>query len=168
MLINLASSIPRLSSLLFNTVEYIEGKKKEARFYLPFLVALHALRIELLDGNNHAGAVPGRGHGLLIHPPFVDSPKPTFAEDAVRREVLGGRLELHECEGAEVGRLQDLAVGVLGPLVDEPAAGAAAAGGRHEAAAHGGEFPRGALAGGYAAARLGGHCRPCHTRLGND
>jgi hypothetical protein len=78
---------------------------------------MHALRVELLDRNNHAGVVLGRRHGLLIHPPFVDSPEPSFAEDAVWTEVLGGRLELYECEGAEVGRLEDLVVGVLGPLV---------------------------------------------------
>lgn len=106
-----------------------------SKFYLPFLISLQALRVELLDGNNHASAVLGRVHGLLIHPAFVHPPKSPFTEDAVRPEVLGGRLELYECEGAEVGRLQDLAVWVLAPFF-EPAAGAAAAGGRHEAAAY--------------------------------
>ena len=153
MFINLAS---------FNQKYYLtKERNRGSKFYLPFLIPLQALRVELLDGNNHSGAVLGRGHRLLVHPAFVHPPKSPFTEDAVWPEVLGGRLELHECVGAEVGRLQDLAVGVLAPLF-EPAASAAAAGGSHEAAAHGGELSRGALAGGYAAARLGGHCCPCH------
>jgi hypothetical protein len=127
--------------LIRSTRLYRSGKKDQDFVYLPFLKPLHALRVELLDRNNHAGAVAGRRHGLLIRPPFVDSSEPSFAEDAVRTEVLGGCLELYECEGAEVGHLEDLAVGVLCPLV-KPAAGAAAASGRHEAAAHGGKFPR--------------------------
>ena len=136
-------------------------KMKRTRLYLPFLIPLQALRVELLDSNDHAGATLGRVHRLLIHPSLVHPPKPSLPEDTVWPEVLGSRPELEERERAEVRRLQDLALEE--PTLVEPTVGAAAAGGGgHEAAAPRGELPRGAVAGRDAAACLG-VCRPCRT-----
>lgn len=133
---------------------------KEPDFYLPFLITLHALWVELLDSNNHAGAALHRVHRLLIHPSFVHPPKASLPKNTIRPEVLGGCPELNECECPEVWCLQDLALWVH-PVV-ESAARAAASGRRHEAAANRGELPSCAIAGCDAAACFGGHC-PCRT-----
>ena len=77
------------------------------RIYLPFLQALHALGVELLDGDDHAGAAARGAHRPLVDPPLVHPPEPALAEDAVRLEVPRRRPELREREDSEVGDLQD-------------------------------------------------------------
>lgn len=68
---------------------------------------MEALRVELLDGDHHAGAGLGRIQRLLIHPSLVHPPEPTLAEHAIRAEAPGGAPELREGEDPQVGHLQD-------------------------------------------------------------
>ena len=75
--------------------------------HLPLLHALHALRVELLDGDHHADAGARRVHGLLVDPALVHPPEPALAQNRVRPEVARRGPELREGEDAEVGRLQD-------------------------------------------------------------
>jgi hypothetical protein len=83
-------------------------KRNGGSTYLPFLRALQALGVELLDGDGQAAAVVPRGaHGPLVDPALVHPPEPSLAEHGVRLEAPGGRLELREREHTEVGSLQD-------------------------------------------------------------
>jgi hypothetical protein len=73
-------------------------------------VALEAFLVELLDGDDHAGAGPGRGEGLLIDPSLEDEAEAPLAEDAVGTEVPGGGPQLVEGEAPDVGGLEDVAL----------------------------------------------------------
>jgi len=78
--------------------------------YLPFLKALGAFGVQFFDGDDHASAWFGRGEGLLVQPPFVDSAKPTFTQQCVPFETLGGGFQVTETELLQVGAFQNLAV----------------------------------------------------------
>ena len=68
-------------------------------------MALNALGLELLDGNDEAGAGAAGGEGLVVNPAFEDVAEAALAEEAVGAEVASGILEITEGEGFEVAFL---------------------------------------------------------------
>lgn len=74
----------------------------------PFPVPLEAVKLELLHGDDHAGARLDGRQRSLIDPPLEHRAEPALPKQAVRPEVPRGALELAEGELAEVRRLQDL------------------------------------------------------------
>ncbi|CAA7401868.1 unnamed protein product [Spirodela intermedia] len=73
-----------------------EKKWRRSRKNQPLLVPLEALRVELLDGDHHAGAGLRRAEGVLVDPALEDGAESSFSEEAVRAEVPGGAAELVE------------------------------------------------------------------------
>lgn len=77
-------------------------------------MALEAVLVELLDGDDHAGAGPAGEEGVLVHPTLEDGAEASLAEHAVGPEVPRRRLELVEREAPHVGTPQDLALAPWG------------------------------------------------------
>lgn len=69
--------------------------------YKPFLVALKAPSLELLDGHNHTTSWPRGAQSVRIDPPFEDKPESSLPDKIIRAEVPGGILELAQAEGFE-------------------------------------------------------------------
>nr|CAB3487943.1 unnamed protein product [Digitaria exilis] len=92
--------------------------------HLPLLEALHALGVELLDGDDHADAGSRGVHGLLVDPPLVHPPEPALAEHRVGLEVAGRGPELTEGEDAQAAArllpLLQLRVVAMLLMDDEP------------------------------------------------
>lgn len=91
----------------------------------PLPVALGAVVVEALDGDGHAAAGPGGGHGGLVDPALEDGSEAAFAEHAVGAEVAGGGLEVGEGEAVEVGGEED--VGLVAQDEGEGRGGSSAA-----------------------------------------
>lgn len=76
----------------------------------PLFVALEAILVEPLHGDDDSGAGLCGGEGLLVDPAFEDGAEAAFSEHAVGPEIPGGHFEVHEIEALHIRRLQYLAL----------------------------------------------------------
>lgn len=65
-------------------------------------MALEALRLELLDSNNHAVSRPRSTEALLVDPAFEDASESSFPNQTVRSEVSGRISQFIETECLQI------------------------------------------------------------------
>lgn len=85
----------------------VRQSAQEVDLGLPLLQALDALRVELLDGDDDAGAALGRVERALVDPALVDPAEAALPEHHLRLEPLRRRPQLRERELPQPRRLED-------------------------------------------------------------
>lgn len=69
-------------------------KRRLTGTYQPFLVALKAIRFQLLNSNHHSTSSPCSTESVLINPPFVNITEASFTNEVVRPEIPRSILKL--------------------------------------------------------------------------